>query len=160
MSAAKAAETFPEAAFRSHRREPGGKRGGTGAVLRATGDVLLPEALAVHVEFVSGLTELWVPDVAGGGGMGKLDGAGAGLGRFRSSNGMEVGLCVVRARVGIADESWDLTRFFLFVRRCVMRAVERVGWALAGGIFFYRCAMTAGYVNASFSDCASEEGFI
>ncbi|CAN0559575.1 unnamed protein product, partial [Ectocarpus sp. 12 AP-2014] len=58
MSAAKAAETFPEAAFRSHRRERGGKRGGTGAVLRATGDVLLPEALAVHVEFVSGLTEL------------------------------------------------------------------------------------------------------
>ncbi|CAM9420408.1 unnamed protein product [Ectocarpus sp. 4 AP-2014] len=91
MSAAKAAETFPEAAFRSHRRERGEKRGGTGAVLRATGDVLLPEALAVHVEFVSGLTELWVPDVAEGGGMGKLDGAGAGLGRFRSSNGMEAG---------------------------------------------------------------------
>lgn len=108
MSAAKAAETFPEAAFRSHRRERGGKRGGTGAVLRATGDVLLPEALAVHVEFVSGLTELWVPDVAGGGGMGKLDGAGAGLGRFRSSNGMEVGLCCcARALVDIADESWD-----------------------------------------------------
>lgn len=117
MSAAAAAETFPEAAFRSHRRTPrttstasflsadgpppngnnnnsnkkrgGGRGGASAAILRATGDILIPESLAGHVEFVSGLTELWVPDVPGLG-TGKLDGAGAG--RFGSFGGMEVGV--------------------------------------------------------------------
>lgn len=106
MSAAAAAHTFPEAAFRSHRRTtgtPGGggspgpnggtNRGGGGgertnaAILRATGDVLVPEALARHVEFVSGLTELWVPNARHG----ELDGAGEG--RFGGLfGGIEVGL--------------------------------------------------------------------
>lgn len=110
MSAAWAAETFPEAAFRPHRRTPlssaaagspnsNKKRGGTtnSAILRATGDILVPEALAAHVEFVSGLTELWVPDVPGRG-MGKLDGAGAG--RFGSVDGMEVRMYNWRFRRG------------------------------------------------------------
>lgn len=103
MSAAAAADAFPEAAFRPHRRTrtPGGagsppnggtSRGGGGgertnaAILRATGDILVPEALAHHVEFVSGLTELWMPDARHG----KLDGAGAG--RFGASfGGLKVG---------------------------------------------------------------------
>ncbi|CAN0392700.1 unnamed protein product, partial [Laminaria digitata] len=79
MPYAVAATTFPEATFRSHHRTDDSwkiqKRGGMGAVLRATGDVLMPEALSRHVEFISGLTELWVPSVSGTG-SGKLDGAG------------------------------------------------------------------------------------
>lgn len=81
MSAAEADKAFPEAAFRSHRRiadtRNGQKRGGSSAVLRATGDILIPQSVSEHVEFISGLTELWVTDGAGGG-MGKLNGAGAG----------------------------------------------------------------------------------
>lgn len=109
MSAAAAADTFPEAAFRPHRRTrahtrtPGGdgspltgstSGGGGGgkektnaAILRATGDVLVPLTLAPHVEFVSGLTELWVPDARHG----KVDRAGTG--RFGGlSGGNQVGL--------------------------------------------------------------------
>eukprot|EP00904_Undaria_pinnatifida_P000763 jgi/Undpi1/10688/HiC_scaffold_29.g13136.m1 len=56
-----AAATFPEASFRSHHRIDDSENRGIGGVLRATGDVLIPEALTRHVEFISGLTELWVP---------------------------------------------------------------------------------------------------
>ncbi|CAN0171587.1 unnamed protein product [Scytosiphon promiscuus] len=90
MSAARAAEVFPEAAFRPHRRsDPSGVTGAS-AIMRATGEVSVPDDLAQHVEFMSGLTELWVPGVAAGG-MGKLDGAGAGAGRPRPLAGMESG---------------------------------------------------------------------
>lgn len=89
MSSDAAAAVFPEAAFRSHRRNADfvdGKPGRKGAVLRATGDVLIPASLSGHVEFISGLTELWVAN-APGGGVGKFDGGG---GRFGSLGGMEV----------------------------------------------------------------------
>lgn len=89
MSSDAAAAAFPEAAFRSHRRHAdriSGKPDRKGAVLRATGDVLVPASLSGHVEFISGLTELWVAD-APGSGTGKLDGGG---GRFGSLGGMEV----------------------------------------------------------------------
>lgn len=95
MSAAVAAATFPEAAFRSHRRvastNRNKKRGGTRAILRATGDVLIPKSLAGHVDFISGLTELWELDMARSG-MGKLDGAGAGGRPGSFAGGMEVGV--------------------------------------------------------------------
>ena len=121
MSAAAAADTFPEAAFRPHRRahtrtttpggdgssmtslsgntSGGGGGGGGGAsegtdaaILRATGDVLIPEALASHVEFLSGLTELWVPDTRHG----KVDRAGAGrLGGLSGGKQVEWGGFVV-----------------------------------------------------------------
>ena len=78
MSPSTAAAAFPEAALRPHRRRNvrAGKGGAAAAVLRATGDIFIPENLARHVEFISGLTELWARDVAGGGAR-QLDGAGA-----------------------------------------------------------------------------------
>lgn len=83
MSVTAAAAVFPEAAFRPHFKTSRSSAKGKGrAVLRATGDVFIPESLSRHVEFVSGLTELWPGD-----GMGKLDGARAGLG---GAGGMEV----------------------------------------------------------------------
>lgn len=93
MSYDVAASRFPEAKLRSHHRTSANshadsnvknngystgskeKRGETGAILRATGDVLIPGAVSRHVEFISGLTELWVSDVGGGGSAtGKLRG--------------------------------------------------------------------------------------
>ena len=91
MSASAAADMFPEAAFRPHRRTraPGGDGSAPNdaAILRATGDILLPEALIPHVELVSGLTELWVPDARHG----KVDRSGAGrFGGSGLSGGNEV----------------------------------------------------------------------
>lgn len=99
MSAAAAADTFPEAAFRPHRRTRAAGGDGDGsapnnaaAILRATGDIFVPEALAPHVELVSGLTELWVPDARHG----KLDRSGAGrVGGPGLSGGNEVGRLVM-----------------------------------------------------------------
>ena len=110
MSAAAAAEMFPEAAFRSHRRTGTGTGTGTGTptgntptagttILRATGDVLIPEALARHVEFLSGLTELWPPE-----------GVATGAGRVGPFGGAEVGLavwlCLVLLLVIVACCCW------------------------------------------------------
>eukprot|EP00752_Nemacystus_decipiens_P002082 g1992.t1 len=116
MSAAAAADTFPEAAFRPHRRARSSPNGNNAAILRATGDILVPEVLAPHVEFVSGLTELWVPDARHG----KLDPSGAG--RF--------------GRVSGGKENSDFTE--VLVQPRTLRALygvpdgERGGWAGQG----------------------------
>lgn len=59
MSPDAAATTFPEADFRVHRQSGKRDRGDSGAVWRATGDVYIPRDLNGHIEFISGLTELW-----------------------------------------------------------------------------------------------------
>lgn len=83
MSITAAAAAFPEAAFRPHFKPARTSARGNGrAVLRATGDIFIPKSLSRHVEFVSGLTELWPGD-----GTGKLDGARAGVG---GGGGIEV----------------------------------------------------------------------
>lgn len=113
MSVSAAEATFPEARFRahlppSHQGDSNNNVKGGGkstALLRATGDVLIPECFAAHVDFISGLTELWAGSRTnlagygggrgGGGVLGKRDGGGAGKkdparGLFGAGPGMEV----------------------------------------------------------------------
>lgn len=94
-----ASKLFPEAAFRTHHRTGRQHRDGTDTVIRATGDIFVPEDVAEHVEFVSGLTELWAE-------RGQHYGWGSSYLGGRHHDGVKRKGTHVSDRIEVCDKKW------------------------------------------------------